>query len=52
MLLDDGFCFIGNVAAAFGGAFDQAFFDMRGESMNQDGLFGRTLFSGSHWLYL
>jgi hypothetical protein len=25
---------------------------MRGESMNQDGLFGRTLFSGSHWLYL
>jgi hypothetical protein len=25
---------------------------MRGETMNQDGLFVRTLFSGSHWLYL
>ena len=34
MLLDNGFCFIGNVAAAFGGAFDQAFLDMRAEAIN------------------
>jgi hypothetical protein len=51
MLLDDGFYLFGNIASACGGAFDQAFLDMRRDSTEQNGFSVRRWFSRSHEIY-
>ena len=48
MLLDDGFCLFGDIASAGVSALDQAFLDMRRDSMEQNGFFVRRWFSVSH----